>query len=416
MPRVLLDQSKFVSTERAWQPFAARMEICPDCAVATGVSRSGRDGSLQIQCRDAVQYGGWARTIPGIKTGAWYRFDAYYRAERVRVEQRAMVARLDWRDRSGGMAGRPYYVYQTEDAGDGWKHVWALAPAPDGAASVRLELLFGWSPGGTVWWDEIRLSESDPPAPRPVRIATIHHVPKGNASAHANIEEFCDWIDRVAESKPDIICLPEGMTMVGTGLTYEQVAEPIPGPTSERLGEKARQHGCYLVACYGERHGSAIYNTAILVDRKGKLAGKYRKAYLPREEVEAGVAPGDECPVFETDFGKVGLMICWDVQYTEPAQRLALKGAEIVLLPIWDGSETLMKARAIENRVFLVTCAYGNPSWVLDPDGQVLAEAGSDSRTGVAIADIDLSRRYGQPWIDEDMRAHFFKEHRGDLR
>jgi predicted amidohydrolase len=416
MRKALLHDTGFSQAHCAWQPFAARDEIRPDCTVDVSVSRTGRDGSLRIACSQRTQYGGWTQTVGEVKPGAWYRFDAYYRAGQVPQEGQAVVARLDWRSAADERVGQPDYAYYVEEASGGWKHIWALAPAPEGAAKLRLQLTFGWRPGGTVWWDDISLGEADPPAPRKVRVATIHHRPEGNKSAQANVEEFCTWIDRAGQAKPDIICLPEAMTAVGTGLAYDQVAEPIPGPTSERLGEKAREHNCYLVACYNERDGQGVYNTSVLIDRQGKLVGKYRKCYVPREEIEVGITPGDECPVFQTDFGKVGMMICWDVHYVEPAQRLALKGAEIILMPIWDGYETLMKARAIENHVYLATCAYGNPSWIIDPEGQVLAEAKDGDNKGFAVADIDLSQRpYYHVWLG-DMRARFFKEHREDLR
>jgi predicted amidohydrolase len=417
MKKVLLDRSSFSGADSVWQQYGPRDEIRPECSVDGQVSRAGSDGSLRIDCTSSVQYGGWVATLDEITPGAWYRFDACYRAQQVSNEQRKVVARLDWRTKSGERAGQPDYAYRIEDAGGGWKQIWAVVPAPSEAAKVRIELLFGWNSGGSVWWDDVALAQADPPKPRPVKIATVFHRPNGNTSAQANVEEFGRWIDRAAREKPDVICLPEGTTMVGTGLTYAQAAEPIPGPTSERLGEMAREHNCYIEACYNERDGRGVYNTAILLDRKGELVGKYRKAYLPREEVDGGVTPGDDCPVFDTDFGKVGMMICWDVQYVEPAQLMALKGAEIILLPIWGGNETLMKARAIENQVFLVSCGYDVPSWIIDPEGKVLAEASKDSEDGssVAIAEVDLSKRYEEPWLG-DMRARFAKEHRDDLR
>jgi len=413
---IMLEETSFSATGGAWRPWAARDETLPACTVDGDVSRTG-GGSLRIDCHDGVQYGGWVRTVEGVEPGTWYRLDALYRARGVVEERRTVVARLDWRTAEGGRAGQPEYAYLVEDAGDGWQHVWAVAPAPEGAAAVRLELLFGWSPGGTVWWDDVRLARVDAPAPRPVTIATIYHRPHGNTSAEENVREFCEWIDRAAREKPDIICLPEGITMVGTDLTYAEVAEPIPGPTSRALGEMARKHNCYIEACYNEREGRGVYNTAVLIDRAGEVVGKYRKLYVPREEIEGGVTPGADCPVFETDFGRVGMMICWDVQYVEPAQRMALRGAEVIVLPIWGGNETLMKARAIENSVFLVSSGYDVPSWVIDPQGTVLAEASAaDGGEGaIAVARIDLNRRYVDPWLG-NMRARFVKEHREDLR
>ena len=72
-----------------------------------------------------------------------------------------------------------------------------------------------------------------------------------------------------------------------------------------------------------EREGTAIYNTAVLIDRDGLLVGKYRKVNLPYDEFEDGITPGSDYPVFQTDFGKVGMMICWDSQFPDAARALA---------------------------------------------------------------------------------------------
>ena len=159
-----------------------------------------------------------------------------------------------------------------------------------------------------------------------------------------------------------MILLPEGITVVGTGKSFADVAETVPGPTTQRLGELARKHNSYIVAGLYEREGPAIYNTAVLIDREGNVAGKYRKVQLPYEEIEGGLTPGNDYPVFQTDFGTVGLMICYDSQFAEPAQALAGRGAEIIFMPIWGGIETLARARAIENKVFLVSSGYDFPA------------------------------------------------------
>jgi predicted amidohydrolase len=141
--------------------------------------------------------------------------------------------------------------------------------------------------------------------------------------------------------------------------------------------------------------------------------GKYRKVYLPREEIEGGLTPGNDYPVFQTDFGKVGMMICWDVQYADPARNLALRGAELIFLPIWGGNETLGKARAIENQVFLVSSGYDYPTYVMDPSGEILSQAKENGK--IATATIDLNRRYLDPWLG-DMRDRFQKEVRLDVK
>src|SRR5262249_54934291 len=153
----------------------------------------------------------------------------------------------------------------------------------------------------------------------------------------ANLESFARLIDEAARQKADIACLPEGITVCGTGKSYADVAEPIPGPSTHFLGEYARRGRLYVVAGLYERDGHAIYNTSVLIGRDGQLVGKYRKVCLPREEIDGGITPGRDYPVFDTDFGRVGMMICWDVSYPEVARELAAQGAEVILMPIWGG-------------------------------------------------------------------------------
>jgi predicted amidohydrolase len=276
---------------------------------------------------------------------------------------------------------------------------------------VDLQLSLGFTETGKVWWDDVQFSEETAPPQRRVRALTVYCRPNGTKSTEKSVEQFCHLVEASAE-KPDIICLPEGITVVGTGKTYEQVSESLPGPTTARLGVLARKLNSYIVAGLYERSGKIVYNTAVLIGRDGQLAGSYRKTHLPREEWEAGITPGDAYPVFETDFGKVGLMICWDVQFPEPCRALALKGAEVILLPIWGGSEVLARARAIENHLFLISSSYDMKSFIVDPTGQVLAEASKENP--LAAAELQLDRKIFQPWLG-DMKNRTWKERRPDL-
>jgi predicted amidohydrolase len=262
-----------------------------------------------------------------------------------------------------------------------------------------------------VYWDGIRFERAEAPAPRRVRVAAVRFRPRRLESREANVAAFVKLVDEKVD-RADLVVLPEGMTVVGTGRSYVDIAEPVPGPTTESLGALARKKNAYIVAGLYERDGQAVYNTAVLIDRAGKLAGRYRKVYLPREEIEAGLTPGDDYPVFATDFGRLGLMICWDLQYADPARALALGRAEVIALPIWGGNTTLGRARAIENHVFLVSSGYDYPTEIVDPAGETVARAADEP--GVAIAEIDLNRRYADPWLGH-MRSRFFHELRTDV-
>src|SRR4030095_1988314 len=213
------------------------------------------------------------------------------------------------------------------------------------------------------------------PESRIVKVAAVHHRPRNSKSARENLVQFSKLIAIAAGQKADIVCLPEGITLVGTTDNYISASEPVPGPTTEFLGGIARKHHLYIVAGILEKKDDIFYNTAVLIDRNGNLAGKYRKVSLPQEEIDGGVTPGNSFPVFDTDFGRIGLMVCWDVTFPEPARSLAQKGAEIVFLPIWGGDVTLTRARAIENQVYVVSSTYDMITAVFDQEGKIVQQA-----------------------------------------
>jgi predicted amidohydrolase len=141
----------------------------------------------------------------------------------------------------------------------------------------------------------------------------------------------------------------------------------------------------------------------------GQLIGKYRKVCLPHGEVEKGIAPGNTYPVFETSFGKVGMMICYDGFFPEVARELSNHGAEIIAWPVWGCNPLLAKARACENHVYVVSSTFMQPKdgWMLsaiyDRTGEPIAVA--ETWGTVAIAEVELSQPYIGPWNLGDFRS-----------
>ena len=196
-------------------------------------------------------------------------------------------------------------------------------------------------------------------------------VPWGE-SPQDNLDQFVQYIQDAADKNADIVCLPEAITKVGTDMDYITASESVPGPSTDFLGKLASRYNLYIVAGILERDGPVVYNTAVLLDRQGNLAGKYRKTSLPREEISGGITPGDALPVFDTDFGRIGMIICWDSTFPEQARTLAQKGAEVIFLPIAGGFLTLVRARAIENQVYIVSSSYDMKSAVFDLEGIII--------------------------------------------
>jgi predicted amidohydrolase len=374
-----------------WTTYSQRAEIAPRFSVESSspiLVLAGR-GDRNVD-------GQWRKTV-AVEGGRTYRFTAAFRARNIDLERRSVLVCIEWQGPSINHAELFDYPPTVTPAREGRPgRVEGLVRAPDKATSARLELILRWDGDGEVAWSAVRFEPADS-QPRPVRLATIYCRPRNMKTPAQSVEEFARLVREAASQRPDFICLPEGITVIGTPLKYVEVAEPVPGPTTARLGELAREARAYIVAGLYERVGPTVFNTAVLIDREGRLAGKYRKVALPNEEIEGGITPGEEFPVFDTDRGKVGLMICWDVFFPEPARALGAQGAEIIFLPIWGGNQTLIEARAIENQAFLLTSSYDAKTAIYDREGKPLAVANTDHP--IAVVEVDLAQPTRLDWI-----------------
>lgn len=204
-------------------------------------------------------------------------------------------------------------------------------------------------------------------------------------------------------------------------------AEPVPGPTTERLGALAAELGVVIVASIFERRAPGLYhNTAAVLDADGTLAGVYRKMHIPDDPgyyEKFYFAPGDTgfTPI-DTAVGRLGVLVCWDQWYPEAARLMALAGADMLLYPTaigWDESDddaerrrqreawlTIQRAHAVANALPVLSCnrtgfegapggdggiRFWGSSFVAGPQGEVIAEAAAD-RPEVLVADVPLGR------------------------
>jgi predicted amidohydrolase len=164
----------------------------------------------------------------------------------------------------------------------------------------------------------------------------------------------------------------------------EMAAETIPGPTSEGAAALARKGNCYVVICLLEKLDGKIYNTAALLDPHGSVIGKYFKTHLPPLE-RFLLTPGSSLPVFQTEIGSIGMLICYDMMTPEVTRCLALKGADILCWPSlgygwWDESgDFTIQSRAHDNQVYLLG-ALPVFSHIVSPYGDRLVNAGLEDR------------------------------------
>ncbi|MFM9069286.1 MAG: carbon-nitrogen hydrolase family protein, partial [Planctomycetota bacterium] len=339
------------------------------------------------------------------------------KTERVDTPRRSAIARIAWQDDQGRLVksyafageleGRPVASAEPEHPLDGptnasgWTSLSAVYRAPEKATRAVLELHLQWAPSGKVCWSNPRFELTDAPAARKVRLATVHYMPRGK-SPRANCEEFAPLIADAKRQRADLVVMGETVPSVGVSKKPHETAEPVPGPSTDYFGALAREHELHLVFSLYEREGRTIYNTAVLIDPAGKIVGKYRKVCLPHAEVEAGIMPGDDYPVFTTKLGRIGMMICYDGFFPEVARALTSHGAEIIAWPVWGCDPLLAKARANENRVYLVSSTFmeAKSNWMLsavyDRDGTPLAAAHHWGT--VVVAEVDLSERRIGPY------------------
>ena len=233
--------------------------------------------------------------------------------------------------------------------------------------------------------------------------ANLHHVERLIRSARQGGAEF--------------VCLPELFT---TGIVLgkmEELAEPIPGPTTQELGRIAKANSIYLVAGMAEKDEGTgkLHNASVLISPQGEVQRKYRKVFLYLDESK-GFAPGDEPCVCQLPFGKIGITICYDYVFPEYIRSLVFKGIDLLVHPTawlttdecerWKYNNGAYRAmgmtRALENGIHFISANHwgnydleGNlrgigQSAIISPWGEILAEVVAGE--GVAIADVDFER------------------------
>ena len=265
---------------------------------------------------------------------------------------------------------------------------------------------------------------------RILKVALLQERDRG--SVNANLDAIESGLREAAKAGAQLVLLQE----LHNGpyfCQHESVeefdrAESIPGPSTERIGKLAAELKLVVVASLFERRAAGLYhNTAVVFDRSGKIAGKYRKMHIPDDPAyyeKFYFTPGDLGfhPV-QTSLGKLGVLVCWDQWYPEAARLMALAGAEILLYPTaigWDPSDdqeektrqrdawiTVQRGHAVANGLPLLACnrvgfepapggngngaQFWGSSFVAGPQGEMLAEA-STSKPELLLADIDLAR------------------------
>jgi N-carbamoylputrescine amidase len=277
---------------------------------------------------------------------------------------------------------------------------------------------------------------------RSVRIALVQmHCSEDVAD---NLARGLARIDEAAAAGAQIVCLPELFRSRYFCQSEDHakfdLAEPIPGPSTEALAQKAKQHGIVIIGSLFERRAAGVYhNTAVVLDADGSLCGIYRKMHIPDDPLyyeKFYFTPGDlGFRSFQTKFARVGVLVCWDQWFPEAARLTALTGAEILFYPTaigwhqgekeqfgeqqYDAWQTIQRSHAVANGVFVAapnrigtegTVDFWGGSFVAAPFGPLLAKASHDHEE-LLLVDCDLGRveetRQHWPFL-RDRRIDFY--------
>lgn len=256
-----------------------------------------------------------------------------------------------------------------------------------------------------------------------LRVGLVQHACGGDREA--NLERSLAGIAQAAAEGAALVLLQELHTSryfcVREDVAAFDLAEPVPGPTTQALARAAAAHGVVVVGSVFERRTAGVHhNTAVVLERDGRLAGRYRKAHIPDDPGYAEkfyFSPGDSgFEPIDTSVGRLGLLVCWDQWFPEAARLMALAGAELLLYPTaigFDGRDddaeqqrqldawiTVQRGHAIANLLPLLACnrvgdedgnAFWGNSFVAGPQGELLAHARADGPETL-VADVDLGR------------------------
>lgn len=230
-----------------------------------------------------------------------------------------------------------------------------------------------------------------------------------------NVGAVKDYLEKIKDEKPDFVILPEMFCCPYQTPNFPVYAEEEGGTVWQQLSAYAKQYGIYLIGgSMPEKDAEGnVYNTSYVFDREGKQIGKHRKAHLFDIDVKGGqtfkesdtLTAGDSDTVFDTEFGKMGVMICFDIRFPELSRMMVNDGAKVIFVPAafnmttgpahWELS---FRTRALDNQIYMVGCApardvsAGYISWghsiVTDPWGTVLDIL--DEKEGILLTELDM--------------------------
>ncbi len=240
--------------------------------------------------------------------------------------------------------------------------------------------------------------------PREVWIATLTMEQLKDSTIDKLIDRIIGRMEETLPCQPDIICIPESFVFPGVShsLPVKEIAEEIPGPIIKRFAAFAKDNKCYVICPLHTKQQGKIFNSAVLIDRKGDVAHVYNKIHPTHSEVEGGTCPGAiEQPVYKTDFGVIGFQICFDANWADGWYSLKQQGAEIIFWPSAFPGGRILNGWAWSAQAHIVTSTWSDPSRIIDITGDEIAATGRYEHWVCAPVNLDKAMIHTWPYTKE---------------
>jgi predicted amidohydrolase len=237
--------------------------------------------------------------------------------------------------------------------------------------------------------------------PREVWIGTVSQERLEINSKEEMIKTVLGYLENMRVYQPDIICLPETFTYVDSmagKISYGDSAEAAPFPSLTSFMQYAKENHCYLICPIIIKENGMAYNAAVVIDRNGEILGNYKKSHPTVGEMGQGIFPGPlDPPVFDLDFGRIGIQICFDIQWRDGWESLAEKDPDIIFWPSAFSGRTLIQTKAWECTAFTVSSTIKGPSRICDISGDVIARTEYWNRNWIC-APVNLEKVLIHTW------------------
>jgi predicted amidohydrolase len=270
--------------------------------------------------------------------------------------------------------------------------------------------------------DEVTVRSTSTMPPRKVIVGTVMQAFWGKHPGLENrLDQLAGFVDQMAERAGkeygrnlDLAVLPEAAITGEVGDDALACAVPFDGQVKDLFTRKAREHRCYIVLptyLLESKEKKLGSNAAILIGRKGEVVGTYRKMHLvvslDSGIMEGGSTPGNELPVFNCDFGKLAIQICYDMEFDYGWSELARKGAELVAWPTQSPQTSHPAFRAMKQRCYIVSSTWRHNASIFEPTGKIAAQIKPPD--SVLVHELDLSYAI-LPWSSKLKKGEALKK------